>query len=89
MVIDGTVTVSENGVESLLGPGDAACWKAGEPVAHALGNHTGSAVRYIVIGTRAPSDRISYPALDRVLHFDRVSDQRRYTTLDGKPATKP
>ena len=89
LMLDGTLTLTENGVATILEPGDAACWRAGEPVAHCMYNHADAPARYVVIGTRAAQDTVTYPALDRMLHHARVSDTRRYTTLDGRPAATP
>lgn len=52
-------------------------------------NRTDAPLRYVVIGTRAPADRITYPGQDRVLIFDRTTQTRVYETLAGQPATKP
>ncbi len=89
MILAGEVTVFENAVETVLHAGDAACSKAGDPVAHRLFNHSEHLMRYLAIGTRAPADRITYPDHDRFLHFDRIADSRRYTTLNGAAADKP
>lgn len=85
LILSGTATLHEDGRQTELHAGDAACWKAGDPVGHCLENRSGAPVRYVVIGTRAPADRVTYPALDRVLTFDRSSGARDYTTGDGTP----
>jgi uncharacterized cupin superfamily protein len=89
VILSGSVTFVENGEEGILLPGDSACWEAGDPVAHRLINHSDQPVQYMVMGTRAPADRITYPDEDRILHFDRIAGSRRYTTLDGATAGKP
>lgn len=89
LILSGTVTLTENGVETLLERGDAAVWAAGTPVAHSLRNTGTEDARYFVVGTRMASDRVTYPDLDRVMIHDRDTDTRRYETLDGAPATKP
>lgn len=89
LVLSGEVVVSEEGVESTLRPGDAACWKAGTATAHTLHNQSDAPVRYVVIGTRAPSDVVTYPDRDRVLYLDRETGTRRYTTLSGEPSDGP
>ncbi|GGX50704.1 cupin [Tateyamaria omphalii] len=89
LVLSGTVTLVEDGIETVLEPGDAATWAAGVPIGHNLRNDSDSDARYLVIGTRAPSDRVTYPTRNRVLIFDRTTDDRRYETLDGRPSTKP
>ena len=89
LVLSGEVVASENGVETVLTPGDAACWKAGDAVAHTLHNRSDAPVRDIVIGTRAAKDTVTYPNHDRVLHFDRATKERTYTTLAGAPSSGP
>ena len=89
LILSGRVTLSENGVDTELHAGDAACWRAGNAVAHSLHNHSDAPARYVVIGTRAPNDRVTYPGHDRVLHYDRTTDTRVYETLDGRAADKP
>lgn len=89
LILSGEVVASENGVQTVLAAGDAACWKAGHPVAHTLHNQSDAPVRYVVIGTRAGRDVVTYPDRDRILHFDRENNTRRYTTLSGAPSDSP
>lgn len=89
LILSGEVTLIEGTSQTTLSPGDAACWRAGDPVGHSLHNRSDEPVRYVVIGTRAPKDRVTYPTHNRVLIYDRKSDTRVYQTLDGQPATKP
>ena len=51
-------------------------------------------MRYLVIGTRAVRDVVTYPESDRVLRLRRDPEskalvERGYTTLDGAPADSP
>ncbi len=89
LILSGRITLIEGDDEFELHPGDAACWRAGDAVGHSMHNHTDAPVRYMVIGTRAPADRVTYPNKDRVLIYDRTTDTRRYETLDGQPADRP
>ncbi len=89
LILSGRITLIEGEVETELHPGDAACWRAGDPVGHSMHNRTETAVRYIVIGTRAPADRVTYPDHDRVLILNRATGTRTYQTADGQPADKP
>ncbi len=89
LILSGLVTLIENQVETTLHPGDAACWKAGEATSHCIENRSDAPVRYVVIGTRARSDQVTYPEMDRILHFDRDTQARHYTTLAGDPANAP
>ncbi|MGX9354516.1 cupin domain-containing protein [Roseobacteraceae bacterium S113] len=60
-VLDGTVTLIEDGVQTPLAPGDTATFKAGNPVGHHLENRSATPVRYLVIGTRSGDDYVTYP----------------------------
>ncbi|WP_106744861.1 cupin domain-containing protein [Yoonia maritima] len=88
-MLSGTVTVHEGDSTGTLTPGDAATFKAGEQNGHYLENNGTADATYLVIGTRAESDVITYPDHDRVLRFDRKTGERRYETLDGSAAKSP
>ena len=88
-MLSGAVVAHEGAEQTLLHPGDAVCFKAGDPVGHYLENTSDADATYLVVGTRAPGDVVTYPDHDRVLHYDRTKDERRYETLDQKPAGSP
>lgn len=88
-VLEGEITVIEGAEVSQLRAGDAATFKAGVPVAHCLENRSNASTRCLVVGTRAPSDRITYPDHDRVCVRDRSLPDDIWTDLDGKPAGSP
>ncbi|MCU0908668.1 MAG: cupin domain-containing protein [Rhodobacteraceae bacterium] len=85
-VLSGEVTVHEAGTVTTLHPGDAVCWKAGVALGHDLENRTDGPVTYLVVGTRAPRDRVTYPDNDRVQTIDRTAGTRVWTTRAGDPA---
>ena len=70
-MLEGEITVIENDGAQVIGPGDACCWKAGEPIAHRLENRSDAPATYLVVGTRA--DTCHYADIDLV-----------YTRRDGK-----
>lgn len=88
-VLDGEVTVVEGETESILGPGDAAAFPQGVPVGHYLWNKSQGPVRCLIVGTRAQSDRITYPDHDRVLHRDRSQPDDTWTDSSGRAAESP
>jgi len=88
-VLAGEVTVIEGGTEHLLGPGDAATFPHGSPVGHYLWNKSTSPARCLVVGTRAQTDRITYPDHDRVLLRDRSLPDDIWTDSSGHPAGSP
>ena len=88
-MLEGEVTLHEGDVSTTLRPGEAATFKAGEPIGHCLENNSESEARYLVIGTRGPSDTVTYPENDCILTFDRKKKERSWTTLDGKSRGTP
>jgi uncharacterized cupin superfamily protein len=72
-----------------LTAGDAATFRAGVPVGHCLENRSNAPTRCLVVGTRAPLDRITYPDHDRVCHRDRSRPDDVWTDLAGAPASRP
>ncbi len=88
-VLEGEITVIEGSEERLLRAGDAATFRAGVPVGHCLENRSSGATRCLVVGTRAPVDRITYPDHDRVCHRDRSLPDDIWTTGAGAPAESP
>jgi uncharacterized cupin superfamily protein len=88
-VLAGEITLIEGDTETLLRPGDAAAFRAGVPVGHCLENRSGTVTRCLIVGTRAPVDRITYPDHDRICHRDRSLPDDIWTNGAGEPATSP
>lgn len=88
-VLEGEITAIEGNEETVLRAGDAATFRAGDPVGHCLENRSGSATRCLVVGTRAPVDRITYPDHDRICHRDRSLPDDRWTDIAGAPSHSP
>jgi uncharacterized cupin superfamily protein len=59
-ILDGTGVLIEGTAEEVLGPGDAACFKAGVPVDQCQENRGTSPVRHLVIGTRSSDDVVRH-----------------------------
>lgn len=81
-MLSGHLTVIENGEETVINPGDACCWKAGDPVAHCLKNHTDAPAVYLMVGSRRPNNVSHYPGLDM------LATPNGFTHLDGTPYPK-
>ena len=78
-VLEGSLTVIEGETETVIGPGDACAWKAGEPVGHTIRNDTDRPAVYLLVGTRAEGEVCHYPGID-------LRDEAgRYVHLDGTP----
>lgn len=81
-VVSGEVVLVED-VESVLRAGDAAAWKAGDPVGHRLENRGDGDAVFLVVGTRAARDVVHYPDHDLVLTKEGAA--RSYARSDGAP----
>lgn len=88
-MLAGEVTLIEGNTDVVLRPGDAATFRAGDPLGHCLVNRSVAAARYLVVGTRAPVDTITYPDHDRVCFRDRALPDDIWTTIAGAPAESP
>jgi uncharacterized cupin superfamily protein len=85
-VLEGEVTLIEDGGETLLKPGDAAGFKAGVANGHHLVNKSARDAVYLEIGTRAKHERADYPDVDLVMSRDDAGGH--FTHKDGKPYPK-
>lgn len=88
-VLEGEVTLIEGSSCFTMRKGDAATFKAGDPVGHSLQNRSNSDVRYLVIGTRSANDTVTYPDHNRILQHNRSADSRIWTDHNGDPADNP
>jgi uncharacterized cupin superfamily protein len=88
-VLAGEITAVEGASETLMRPGDAATFKAGVGVGHYLQNRSFFPTRCLVVGTRAPVDRIAYPDHDRVCLRDRSLPDDIWIDTAGQPADSP
>ncbi len=84
-VLAGEITLVEGEAATTLVAGDAATFKAVVSVGHYLENRSGAPTRCLVVGTRAPVDRITYPLHDRVCLRDRSQPDDVWTDLAGNP----
>lgn len=80
-MVSGELVLVEEAGETVLKPGDAVGWKAGEANGHHLLNRSGSEASFLVVGTRAERDTCHYPDVDLVAHSD--GERGWFTTRDG------
>ena len=59
-VLDGTATLQDEDGNTDLAPGDAACFRHGEPKGHAMVNRGLAPCRWLIVGARALGDRCHY-----------------------------
>lgn len=88
-VLAGEITVIEGASEKVMRAGGVATFRAGVQVGHYLENRSSSETRCLVVGTRAPVDRITYPEHDRVCLRDRSLPDDIWSDLAGQPAASP
>jgi len=84
-VLEGELVLQENEGETLLRPGDAAGFKAGSGIAHCLINRSDRDAVYLEVGTRARSERVTYPDVDFFMERDEAG--RRWYRKSGAPIT--
>ena len=82
-VLEGELTLIEDGGETVLKPGDCAGFKAGVPNGHHLVNKSQRDALYLEIGTRAAAERAHYPDVDLV--FERDDRGMRCLHKSGEP----
>lgn len=82
-LLEGEVVLIDDHGEHLMRPGDAACFKAGDPNGHHLHNRSARAATYLVVGTRAKEDRCHYSDVDMLL--TKTKDGKAFTRRDGSP----
>ena len=79
-LLSGELVLIEN-EETVLKAGDAAGWKAGEPVGHCLENRSSQDAVLLVVGTRGEAGVVHYPDHDVTLRHDAAG--QTFTRLDG------
>jgi len=62
LLLEGSLVLHEGGAATTMQAGDAATFPAGIAVGHHLENVSDQPARLLVVGTRAPTDIITYPA---------------------------
>ena len=82
-VLEGELTLIEDGGETPLKPGDCAGFKAGVPNGHQLVNKSQRDAVYLEIGTRSAIERAHYPDVDLVLERDEHG--ARFLHKSGEP----
>ena len=82
-VLEGELVLVEDDGETILGPGDAAAFKAGVANGHHLVNRSGRDALLLEIGTRSTVERCHYPDVDLAAVTDEAGD--RFTRKSGEP----
>jgi uncharacterized cupin superfamily protein len=82
-VLDGEVTLIEDGGETILKAGEAAAWKAGAPNGHCLINRSDRDALVLEVGSRAPAENAIYSDID--MQVVREGTTSRYLRKNGEP----
>lgn len=82
-VISGELVLVNNAGESILMPGMAAAFPAGEADGHCLINRSTHPATYLEVGDRTPGDCVTYPDVD--LLAVHAAQGYRFTHADGRP----
>ncbi len=83
MVTSGTLTLIEDGGETVLNPGDCAAFLAGVANGHHLVNKSGQPGAFLVIGTHTPQEVGYYSDTDMMVRVD--ASGFHFTTRNGDP----
>lgn len=83
IVLTGELILRTNDGEFVMRPGMCVGFKAGVPNAHHLVNRSSAEATFIVVGTRHPDDRATYP--DDDLDSRRTDKSRVWLHKDGSP----
>lgn len=82
-IIDGEITLITDEGETVLQPGMAAGFKAGDANGHCLVNRTDKTVAYLEVGTRSADDNVDYPDID--LKAEKRGGKFAFLHKDGTP----
>jgi uncharacterized cupin superfamily protein len=83
LMLEGELVLVEDEGETVMRPGDAAAFKAGVPNGHHLINRSDSDGVFLVVGSRADTERAHYPDAD--LAYEKIEGRVRYTNRAGRP----
>ena len=83
LMLEGELILIENDGETIIRVGDCVAWPAGVPNGHHLVNRSTLPARFLVVGTKAPTERAHYPDID--LLFTADAKGRHFTRKNGTP----
>lgn len=87
MVLTGDLILIEDEGETPMKPGDCAAWKASIANGHRFVNRSDAPARFLVVGSKADDEVVTYCDVDMVLHVD--GGTTRFTYHDGSEWTGP
>ncbi len=87
MVTKGECVLVQDAGETLMQEGDCAAFLAGDPDGHCLVNRSKAEARFLVVGTKAPTEVATYSDVD--LRVEMEGGNARFTYKDGTPWAGP
>ncbi|MCA3509300.1 MAG: cupin domain-containing protein [Rhodobacter sp.] len=87
MVTQGECVLVQDAGETVMRAGDCAAFPAGDPDGHCLVNRSAAEARFLVVGTRAPSEVATYSDVDMMVVME--GGDARFTYKDGTPWAGP
>ncbi len=87
VVLSGVLILVEDEGETALAAGDFAAWKAGVANGHRFENRSAQPASFLVVGTRAADEVVTYSDLDLMLR--REGGRTVFTHRDGSPLGDP
>jgi uncharacterized cupin superfamily protein len=83
MVSQGEVTLIDDHGETVMGVGECATFPAGDQNGHHFVNQTDTEARFLVVGTKAPTEIATYSDID--LMIEVAEGQFEFKRKDGSP----
>ncbi len=83
VMLEGECTLVEDDGRSLMRPGDCATFKAGDANGHHFVNESDAEARFLVVGTRTPTETAHYSDVDLMVKIG--PDGFAFTRRDGSP----
>ncbi|MCE2737275.1 MAG: cupin domain-containing protein [Rhodobacter sp.] len=87
MVTQGECVLVQDAGETVMRAGDCAAFRAGDPDGHCFVNRSKAEARFLVVGTRAPSEVVTYSDVDMMVVME--GGDARFTYKDGTPWAGP
>jgi uncharacterized cupin superfamily protein len=82
-ILEGEAVLITDEGETIVGPGTAVGFPAGNANGHQLANRSGADVVLLEVGDRTPGDQVTYSDID-MLNSD-IDGKRNFTRKDGTP----
>ena len=80
-IVSGELVLVQDEGETVMRPGDAAGFAAGDRNGHQFVNRSDADAQFLVVGTRPERDRCHYSDVDLIAHND--GDREWFTRRDG------